>query len=555
MTEVQLDRSSSTIIVGKNGTGKSSMILDTLSFGLFGRPFRKIKKDRLINTKNGKDALVEIDFEKDGKQFMVRRGLKPAIFEIYENGQLLNQDATARDYQKYFESNIICMNFEAACQIILVGKAQHTMFMQMNTGERRKFVEVILNLAVFSNMAKIHNTKSSELKNRIQELKSAITVAGEKVKIRKKYIDDLKSADKQSQAAELERINTQLATINSEILELHTKKDEIEVVEFVDRGSYKTQLNKLNDHMKLVVKLDSSLSQIEKSLKDLNKSEDCPQCHRPLEKHDHQKQVDHLSAKKEKMESARTDLSGRIREFEKLVSDLEDSLAKYDEYQTKVREIDMSIRSVESKREYLTGELKKDRVSQEDKIVEAKGDLKKLEEMHGKLVEKLDDMFVRTDYMSLIGTMLQDKGIKAMLIKRFMPIINHEVNHYLSKLGLFASFHLDENFDETIKARGFDTLGYNSFSEGEKLRMDMAILLAWREVAKMQGNVSTNILILDEIVDASMDQGGAEALADLLALVKDLNVFIVTHTPEKIQDRVRSVLKVEKVDGFSRIAV
>lgn len=553
MTEVQLDRSPSTMVIGNNGVGKSSLLLDTIAFGCFGKPFRKIKKEHLINTKNGKDALVEIEFDKDGKSYLVRRGIKPAIFEIYENGQLINQEANNRDMQKWFETQVLCMNYEAACQIVLVGKAQHTMFMQLNTGERRKFVEVVLNLIVFSNMARLHNAKTTELRNRISELKTAITVAAEKVKIRKKYIDDLKSADKQNQAAELERINEQLAVINQQLEELHARKAEIETVESIDREAYKKAMSNLTEHTKLVIKLDSTLSQIEASLKQLNTSQDCHACHRPLEQEDHAAQLEHLETKKAKIAEAKGDLSGKISEFEGLVATFETAITKYDAYIEKVRKVDMEISAAESKRDYLTAETKKEKVSQAAKITEAKEDLKKLDDMHKALVAKLEQLYTKNDYMSLIGTMLQDKGIKTMLIKRFIPIINHEVNAHLNHLGLFVSFHLDENFDETIKARGFDTLGYNSFSEGEKLRMDMALLMAWRDIARMQGNVSTNILIFDEIFDSSLDQGGADALADLLGLVKDLNVFIVTHTPEKIADKVRSTMKIEKVDGFSRI--
>jgi DNA repair exonuclease SbcCD ATPase subunit len=553
MTEIQFDRSPSTMIIGKNGSGKSSLMLDPLAFVLFGKPFRKIKKDHLINTKNGKDALVEIEFDKDGKNYLVRRGMRPAIFEIFENGKLINQEANSRDYQKYFETQILCMTYEAACQIILVGKAQHTMFMQLNTGERRKFVEVVLNLIVFSNMARIHNNKTSELRNRMAELKTAITVASEKVKIRKKYIQDLKNADKQNQAAELDRVNAQITEILAQLAELYQKKDQIASVEGVDRAAYKKAMTNLSEHARMIAKLDASLSQVETSLRQLNTSQDCHACHRPLEVEDHAKQLEHLTTKKIKIDEAKSELSGKIQEFEGLVSDFEAAIAKYDEYMDKVRAIDMQIASTESKRDYLVAETKKEKLSQADKIAEAKQDLEKLETMHDALVEKLEQLYAKSDYMALIGTMLQDKGIKTMLIKRFIPIINHEVNAHLNHLGLFVNFHLDENFDETIKARGFDTLGYNSFSEGEKLRMDMALLLAWRDIARMQGNVSTNILIFDEIFDSSLDQGGAEALADLLGLVKDLNVFIVTHTPEKIQDKVRSTMKIEKIDGFSKI--
>ncbi len=553
MTEVHLDRSPSTMVIGKNGVGKSSLLLDTIAFGLFGKAFRKVKKEHLINTKNGKDLLVEIEFDKEGKSYLVRRGIKPGIFEIFEDGKLINQEANNRDYQKYFEQQILCMTYEAACQIILVGKAQHTMFMQLNTGERRRFVEVVLNLIVFSNMARLHNVKSAELRNRISELKSAISVAAEKIKLRKKYIADLQNADRHMAEAEIERITAQLTEIASQIDELYRRKNEIETVASVDRNAYKKALAQLSEHSKMIMKLDASLTQIETGIRQLSESQDCHACHRPLDKTDHENQVVLLTDKRTKVVDAKSDLTSKLKSFELSVTEFETAIALYDVYIEKVRSIDIQISASESKRDYLLSESKKERTSQADKILEGQAELAKYEEMYSALVDKLESLYAKSDYMSLIGTMLQDKGVKSMLIKRFIPIINHEVNTHLNHLGLFVNFDMDENFDETIKARGFDTLGYNSFSEGEKLRMDMAMLMAWRNIARLQGNVATNILIFDEIFDSSLDQGGADALADMLAMVKDLNVFIVTHTPEKIIDKVRSTMKIEKIDGFSRI--
>lgn len=549
-SEVQLDRSPSTMILGKNGYGKSA-IADALVFGLFGKPFRKIKKDHLVNVKNGRDAVVEIEFEKNGKKYVIRRGIKPNLFEIFEDGSLINQEASSRDYQKYLELNILNMDYQSACQIVFVGKAQHTTFMQLNPAERRKFTEILLNLIVFSNMAKIHSAKSVELKNRISELKNAITVTAEKVRIRERYISDLETSDRLNHEAELARVRVRLDEVLDEIQTLQMKRNAIQEEESVDKSEWKKVLERLNNHVQMLAKIETSLSDIERNIRSLNTTQECYACHRAMEAEDHDKQLQHLQMRRDQSIVAKDELSGKISDLRNTVEQFEEAINRYDSYLQKVNSIDVSISSALRQQASLEQELNAERISNADKIAEENANLTKLRDMHVALTDKLNDLYQRTEYYNMIGSILQDKGIKSMLIKKFIPIINHQVNAHLAHLGLFVNFSLDENFDETIKARGFDQLGYNSFSEGEKLRMDMALLLAWREIAKMQGNVSTNLLIFDEIFDSSLDTGGAESLADLLTFMENLNVFIITHTPEKIADKVRSIMKVEKEDGFS----
>lgn len=549
-SEVQLDRSPSTMILGKNGYGKSA-IADALVFGLFGKPFRKIKKDHLINVKNGRDALVEVYFEKNGKNYLIRRGIKPNIFEIYENGSLINQEASSRDYQKYLEMNILNMDYHSACQIVFVGKAQHTTFMQLNPGERRRFTEILLNLIVFSNMKKIHDAKSVELRNRISEIKNAITVAGEKIRIRERYIADLETADKQSHEAELARVQARIDTLSIEIEKLTNARNQIVAEKAVDRQEHRAVLDNLNKHVKMLSKIEATLNDVERNLQSLENSQDCYACKRPLEAHDHEQQKAILLERKQKATQAKTELSEKIDAISKIAEEFETAITRYERYLSEVQEVDVALNAAIRQMSVLQEELNREHVSNADKIDAEKTELNKIRKLHVNLQEKLNELYEKSEYYSLIGSILQDKGIKTMLIKKYIPIINHQVNAHLAHLGLFVNFQLDENFDETIKARGFDQLGYNSFSEGEKLRMDMALLLAWREIAKMQGNVSTNLLIFDEIFDSSLDAGGAESLADLLTYMENLNVFIITHTPEKIADKVRSIMKVEKEDGFS----
>lgn len=551
-SEVQLDRNPSTIIVGKNGYGKSA-IMDVLVFGLFGKPYRKIKKEHLINLKNGKDLVVEVNFSIGPDDYLIRRGIKPNIFEIYKNGTLINQDASSRDYQKYLEANILSMDYHSACQIVFVGKAQHTTFMQLNPGERRRFVEIILNLIVFSTMAKLHSTKMAELRTRIQDIKNAINVTGEKIRIRRKYIQDLENDASRNHEAELERIRATIASYTEELRTLEVEKASIDQVTSVDKTEYRTLMTRLGKNVETLAKVNAALTEIDRKIKTLTTSTNCYACDRPLDTCDHEKQLLHEQAKRTAASDASSELTDTITELRETVEQFEAAITRYDAYIESIRDIDIQIGGAQRSIDTWTAALNEERDISDTtaKIESEQAELTKIEELYSSLEAKLDELIQKSEYYSMIGSILQDKGIKSMLIKKFIPIINHQVNAHLAQLGLFVNFHLDENFDETIMARGFDKLGYNSFSEGEKLRMDMAMLLAWREVAKMQGNVSTNLLIFDEIFDSSLDVGGAESLADLLSYTENLNVFIITHTPEKIADKVRSIMKVEKIDGFS----
>lgn len=552
-TEVQLDRSPSTMILGKNGSGKSAFT-DALVFGLFGKPFRKIKKGQMINTKNGKDAMVEVEFEIDADRYFIRRGIKPDIFEIWKNGEMLNQPGSSRDYQKFLETTILKMDYEAACQIVFVGKAQHTTFMQLDSGKRRKFVEIILNLVVFSNMSKIHYNKTYELKNKISEVKSAVTVSREKVKIRQRYIEDLKQADRQAAEEEIARVQEALDKVTADLNRLYELRESIKSdVDPIDKREYQKALDNLRNHITMVGKIEDKIDEVVKSLDRLGDAPECFACGQAIDPDAHQCQVDKMKLKRDELTGARSEIQDKIPGFKNSIAEFEKAIESYDAYLQRVREVDSEITFAERQKETLVADLGRERVSQKTKIEEGEEELKKLETLATALEKKYQELLTNQEYLQTIGLILQDKGIKSMLIKRFVPIINASVNQHLQQLGLFVKFHLDENFDETIQARGIDTLGYNSYSEGEKLRMDMALLLAWRDIARMQGNVSTNLLIFDEIFDSSLDTTGAEALADLLGVFQGLNVFIITHTPEKIAEKVRSIIKIERQDGFSKI--
>jgi DNA repair exonuclease SbcCD ATPase subunit len=550
-TELDLTRSPSTMILGKNGSGKSS-VLEVLCYGLFGKPYRKIKKGDLVNTKNGGGAIVEITFTDGQDDYLIRRAIKPDAFEVYKNDELQNAGSN-KDYQKKLES-IIRMDYASACQTVFVGKAQHTTFMQLETWRRRAFVEVMLNLIVFSKMSKIHFNRNSELKTKIQELKNGVSVLKEKLKLREAYIRDLESADKSAQDAESDKLTSFIKAAETELNSLYEQKYILDDAGLkFDNVTHQHALQDLKAKVQVLAKIDAKIMTLEDRKMILGSGDHCYTCGQAIEPEENARQMAETLTKLTQLEQAKVDLSTAIAELEASIAEFETKFESYNEHTRALSEIKSKIESLEAHKLGLEAELSQDRVGHLDKIKDAKKDLVNLEHLLTKMVVKLEREVKSFESLQIIGSMLSDAGIKATIIKRFIPIINQAVNKYLNHLGLFVRFELDEQFEETIMSRGIDKLSYHSYSEGEKLRMDMALLLAWREIARLQGNVSTNLLILDEVADSSLDAGGAEVLADLLTSTQDLNVFIVTHTPEKILDKVRSVIKIDREGGFSKI--
>jgi len=551
-TEILLDRSPSTLITGENGTGKST-VLEAICFSLFGKPFRKINKDQLINTKNGKGLLTEIEFDVGNDSYLIRRGIKPNIFEVYKNGLLQNQPGANRDYQSTLESSILKFDYSSFTQIVLVGKATHVSFMKLNSGQRRQFVEQILNLAVFSTMNKLHTQKLSALKESLMEMKSDISVAQEKVNIRTRHIIQLEREALEAADQEIEKIKVLQSELSTEINDLLDRKSDLfsQLVEVDGEiGSLKSKSKTLNGMQgKLTFKSDD----ISKQIKQISDQDVCPTCGQDITddfKHD---KTHSLQNQLDQLQVAQTEISEKIVDLDSKIAEIEKKISHNEKYQREIAAIEALIKDKKNQISRLEGSMVQSRSSSVDKIQEEKDILDALEKELADLQRKRAHSASELEYYNLMSNMLKDNGIKATIIRRFIPIINHYINSNLARLGFFAKFSLDENFEETIQARGIDTLSYNNFSEGEKLRIDMSILLAWREVAKLQNSVSTNLLFFDEVFDASLDGVGTEALAILLNEMKQTNIFIISHAPEKIADKVRSQIIFHKENGFSRM--
>ncbi|MEG1299487.1 MAG: hypothetical protein RSC93_02095 [Erysipelotrichaceae bacterium] len=550
--EIQLDRSTITAVVGDNGGGKSSF-LDAMVFASYGKPLRKINKPQIVNVRNNGGTLVEFYFKVDDKPYMVRRGIKPDIFEIYENGILIPQTASTRDYQQHLESNILRMNFVTFTQSIIISKATYKPFMQLDSGKRREYIEDILGLSIFGIMAKLHSKKFKPLNDELNAVSSECAVLKERVVNVKKHISNLTKIVEQNSDEKASSMMNEISVKNGEIKDLQTKiyKLELTLKDF-DREKYNTVSDRFNKINNLKIKLEVKEKSLTNKLAKLERNTVCDSCNQPLN-------PEHIAEHREKYTSELNavkigidDLSNRYNVSKKEIDELDE-----------VQKFNTSVKNEVDRHKYAIDTLNRDikRINEDmsnlkvdyTEIDQAKAELDKhISEFKSKyeLKAQLDNDI---EYHQLVGSFLKDSGIKSTIIERAVPIINTLINQNLAKFGFFVNFSLDKDFNETIKSRGVDKLSYYNFSEGEKLRIDLAILLAWREVASLQASVKCNCLFMDEITDASMDVDGAEILGNMLTEMKDTNIFIITHSPEKLESSIRSYIKFERVDGYSKI--
>ncbi len=557
-TEIQLDRSPSTLITGDNGTGKST-ILEAICFGLFGKPFRRIKKGDIVNSKNARGALVEIEFEHRladrTDYYHIRRGVKPDVFEIIKNGEIQNQHAATKDYQAWFQSQVLKCDYNVFTQIVLVGEATHVSFMRMRTNERRAFVETVLNLNVFSMMNKIHSTHLSALKERTQQLKLDYSLKEQALEFQKSRILDLERADRRSAEVESQRVMHEIVSLEDEVEGFKQTIEELtREMKPLDEAKMAKSATKLKSIKAMLSKASFKISSLESDIKRMEETHVCHACHQDLPIDQKHQQIETARNELEKLKGMVRDLEGKETELEVALAVDEKVAEGNNEIKREIASLNSLIRDRQNRIDRLKNETARGGVSHSAEIKEAQAVVELLENEFSALRKEREEVAEETEYHNLIKTMLQDTGIKASMIKRFIPIINQTINHNLAKLGFFGRFTLDENFEETILARGFDTLSYNSYSEGEKLRIDLAVLLAWRDMARMQGILSTNLLMFDEVIDASMDASGTEAFTTLLGALTDVNVFIISHSPEKIIDKVRSQISFSKEkSGFSKL--
>jgi len=548
-TEIQLDRNSTTLIIGENGAGKST-ILDAICFGLFGKPFRNINKGQLLNSINASNCLVEVEFKVGGKDIKVIRGIKPNTFEIYINGKMYNQDANARDYQKYLEQQILKLNYRSFTQVVILGSSTFVPFMQLRARHRREVVEEILDIQIFSLMNMILKQKLKTIDTDHREFDYKESLTKEKLTLKKKYIQDIQDNRKKLIEEKSILIGDNEQDISKKQRIVSGLKDEIENLHESISNSTKVinRFNKLKD-------INSQLKEKHRASKKLvgffEKNEDCPVCQQHI---DEEFKDDMISKENEK-----------YKKFDLGLKELDDELESVKLRMKKIDSVNKSIqdKNVEvAKENSSVGELQKFNTTLQTEVKQLReghineSDHKEVQE----LVEELQVVSVEKDklreekvYCEAARTMLTDQGIKTKVIKQYLPIMNKLINTYLTSMEFYVNFTLDDNFNETIKSRYRDDFTYASFSEGEKMRIDLALLFTWRAVAKMKNSANTNLLILDEIFDSSLDGTGTDEFLKILNTLGDENVFVISHKQDALADKFRSTVKFEKVKNFSRI--
>ena len=541
--EVNLDKEPMTLIVGKNGAGKSTLI-DAITFSLFGKPFKKINKGQLMNTVNEKDLVTEIEFSIGNSEWKIRRGIKPALFEIYNNGKIINQDAKSTDYQKYLEDKVLKLNFKSFTQIVVLGSASFVPFMQLSANDRRVIIEDILDIGIFSVMKNLLKDRSVMLKEELGEVEYEIKLLQEKIKLHEKHIEELKSKSDTKRKSDLDKIEE----TQREITKL---SEEIEEHQDLVMSLMKSITDEKESHKKNSA-LDKYKAQINKNLKKLNRDkrffeekENCPTCEQDIDETFKKNKLNDVSDDIEEM----NDGLGKLEtEIENVTNRLGEILECNKKIQAEENEIRSKNTYIKSHNRFIT-HLNEELNNKVGDIDEGKISILNNELDSGK--ESRAQYAEQKRYYDILGAILNDKGIKTRIIRKYLPVINNHVNMYLKDMDFFVNFQLDENFQETIKSRHRDDFSYYSFSEGEKKRIDIALLLTWRYIAAMRNSVNVNLLILDEVFDASLDQSGVDDLMKLFHLLDKTNLFIISHKLDVLDDKFPSKITVEKIKNFT----
>lgn len=549
-TTINLDTNKSTLIIGENGAGKSTM-LDAICFALYGKPFRKINKPQLLNSINQKELEVDLLFQVGKNEYRIRRGIKPNIFEIWKNNELLNQDAAARDYQAYLEQSVLKMNFKSFGQIVVLGSSTFVPFMQLPAQHRREVIEDLLDIQIFSTMNNLLKDKIVNNKTEFQENKYQIDLVSDRIKSAKDHNDSIRKIKTTEVSRIKEKVKEQLDYITKEEESIEAALTSLDALMFSigDKKDVKKKFDDLND---LDRKLDVKKSQLSKEMQFYENHDNCPTCKQGIEHEFKHETIQSHTKKYQEIEDARTNINERRLVVEQRLLEISDVEDEISEQNLKTSEHRANIKLSKS---ILAG-FKKELMDAE-KEVEAV-DTSKISELEKVLKDHHDrqtQLSTDRETLSIVGSMLKDGGIKTRIIKQYVPVMNKLINKYLSAMDFFVQFELDEAFNETIKSRFRDVFSYGSFSEGEKLRIDLALLFTWRAVSKLRNSVSTNLLIMDEIMDSSLDNAGTEEFLKIInELTSDSNVFIISHKGDQLYDKFEHTIRFQKHKNFSRIA-
>ena len=550
-TEIQLDRNNTTLIIGENGSGKST-ILDALCFGLFGKPFRNINKGQLLNSVNGTGGLVEVEFRIGSKKVKVIRGIKPNVFEIYINGKMYNQDANARDYQKYLEQQILKLNYRSFTQVVILGSSTFVPFMQLKARHRREVVEEILDIQIFSLMNMILKQKLKTISEDIRDIDYQYNLTEEKINLQEKYIDEVfihKENIIKEKTLLVTKNEKEISKKNSDI-KSHTKSNDKLLTQITDSDKVNTKHIKLKD-------IQSQLKEKHRAHNKLvgffESNEDCPTCQQHIDEVFKSSMIDKKKGEADKVNSGMDELKNELNKITNRQKEIDVVVVKIRENEVHIAKENSSLIQLEKFNATLQSEidqLNTGEVNNNDrnKLTELKKTLSGLDMQKSKLREE-------QTYSEASRNMLMDTGIKTKIIKQYLPVMNKLINTYLTSMEFYVNFTLNENFEETIKSRYRDEFTYSSFSEGEKMRIDLALLFTWRAIAKMKNSTNCNLLILDEIFDSSLDGTGTDEFLKILNTLGDENVFVISHKQDILVDKFRSTIKFEKNRNFSHVSI
>lgn len=548
--KVELNGHSTTLIVGKNGEGKST-ILDALTFSLFNKPFRDVNKNQLVNSINQKNCVVEIEFDIGPIQYRVVRGIKPNIFEIYQNGTIINQDAAVKDYQKVLEQQILKLNYKTFTQVVILGSASFVPFMQLPVWQRREVIEDILDIKVFSTMNTILKEKMAENKEELQAVETEIRIITEQAKAQKSLIESLQHSKDQNVQVLRNKIDANITEINDKthLIDLLNKDIEQLNTQLHDKADVDKNIDMCKSNMN---KLSQKLTQVDEHIEFFTSNETCPSCEQGIQHEHKDKIISKITESKQQitnnmdtLNSAYTKLSVDLQEKQNILNQIQD---KNISISTEINAMNMLIKANQQlEKEINELSVQGDIDVEKDKIKVLANDALSKNEVKMELVKE-------KNLQEIAGVLLKDTGIKTTIIREYLPAMNKLINMYLSAMDFFVKFELDESFNESIKSRFRDEFTYASFSEGEKMRIDLAILFTWRQIAKMKNSVNTNLLLLDEIFDSSLDVAGTDYFLSVMdTLGENTNVFVISHKGDVLLDKFKNNIRFEKTNDFSSL--
>ena len=550
--KILLDRSPTTLIVGQNGAGKSTL-LDALSFGLFGKAHRDINKAQLINSINEKGAVVTVEFSTGGSDFKIVRGIKPNKFEIWQNGNMINQASNVRDYQQFLEQNILKLNHKSFHQVVVLGSSSFIPFMQLPAWSRRAVIEDLLDINIFSKMNMLLKERNSKIREELTDINHQIDIVKTKIDSQSKYIKNLQSLNKDQIEGKQSSIEVHKLEIKKLFEESKELSNNLSASITAEEKQSQTLLKKVSEMNSFDMQFNNKIHDMVEESRFYEENDNCPTCDQEIDEELKAKKIKSVKEKAKEIQTAKTELQQKITEVKVTQQEVAQNLNKLRQKQQKINSNNDSITLLQKEIDKVQKEINTLQ-GQTGDVKKAKTELNNFRKKSEQHIEKKLEYVEERTYNEVIGEMLKDTGIKTKVIKQYLPVMNRLINQYLQVLDFFVSFHLDENFNETIRSRHRDSFNYASFSEGEKQRIDLSLLFTWRQIAKMKNSAATNLLVLDETFDSSLDIDGVDNLMKILdTLDEGSNTFIISHKGDVLENKFRSKIEFFKEKNFSKI--